>query len=157
MPDYSKGKIYKIYNDNLTYIGSTTQPLNKRLSNHLKDYKKYKLVGGKRTSSFEILDTNDFNIELLEEVNCNNKNELLLKERDWIEKTNCVNKYIPIRRKCENPTKEKYNNDEEYKQKILKRNSDWVKANKESRREYTKLKMRRLRAKWKMERNIDEN
>ncbi len=34
MPDYQKGKIYKIVCDetNLTYYGSTVQPLAKRLS-----------------------------------------------------------------------------------------------------------------------------
>jgi len=148
MPDYSKGKIYKIYNNDLIYIGSTTQTLEERLKGHLRFYKKYKLVGGSRCASYDIFDKDSYKIELLEEFNCNEKKELLLKEREWIEKMTCVNKNIPIRNENENVKKEKYNNDEEYKNKILKRNSEWLKKNKESRREYTKLKMRRLRQKW---------
>ena len=34
MPDYSKGKVYKITAGGLTYIGSTTQTLSKRLAKH---------------------------------------------------------------------------------------------------------------------------
>jgi hypothetical protein len=151
MPNYSKGKIYKIYNDDLIYIGSTTQTLEQRLKDHLRFYKKYKLVGGCRYTSYDVLDKESYKIELIEDYNCNTKQELLLKEREWIEKTTCVNKTIPIRTENENTKKEKYNNDAEYRQKILKRNSDWLKNNKDSRREYTKLKMRRLRQKWKDE------
>ena len=38
MPDYSKGKVYRILQDNdkTVYIGSTTQPLSARLAQHRK-------------------------------------------------------------------------------------------------------------------------
>ncbi len=43
MPDYQKGKIYKLYsvsNEELVYYGSTIQPLNVRLSRHIREYNK---------------------------------------------------------------------------------------------------------------------
>ena len=48
-------------------------------------------------TSFKILENNDYNIILLETVKCNSKDELLQRERYWIESTTCVNKYIPSR------------------------------------------------------------
>ena len=62
MPNYSKGKIYKIYNDDLIYIGSTTQTLEQRLKDHLRFYKKYKLVGGCRYTSYDVLDKESYKI-----------------------------------------------------------------------------------------------
>ena len=43
MVDYGNGKVYKIVCNNTgkVYIGSTTQPLSKRLVAHRLDYKKY--------------------------------------------------------------------------------------------------------------------
>ena len=43
MVDYSKGKIYKIWDNLYTicYVGSTTQPLSKRMVKHRCDYKRY--------------------------------------------------------------------------------------------------------------------
>lgn len=43
MPDYSKGKIYKIWSPStgLTYIGSTIQTLSNRLSGHRVKHKLY--------------------------------------------------------------------------------------------------------------------
>ena len=42
MPDYSKGKIYKIYNtiNDDIYIGATVQDLKLRLSGHISNSKK---------------------------------------------------------------------------------------------------------------------
>jgi predicted GIY-YIG superfamily endonuclease len=43
MPDYQKGKIYKLWSPskNLVYYGSTTQSISQRLADHLKNFKTY--------------------------------------------------------------------------------------------------------------------
>ena len=86
MPDYSHGKIYKVTCESgLVYIGSTVQNLKKRLRLH--------------NTSANNCETRHFinpKIELLEDYPCETKDELLWKEREWIDKTDCVNKYRPI-------------------------------------------------------------
>jgi hypothetical protein len=93
---YQNAKIYKIV-DNTNYnvyVGSTCKTLNERLKKHLSDHKRY--LNNKRNdniSSFEILKNNDYKIELIELYPCNDKNELLIKERYWTnQEINCINK-----------------------------------------------------------------
>ena len=98
--DYKNGKIYKISSNETDkcYIGSTAQPLNKRLYNHRSNYKQYQSNKKDYTSSFEIIKYADNMIELLEAYPCNNKDELLSREGEWIKQTkNCVNMKIPGR------------------------------------------------------------
>lgn len=81
MPDYQKGKFYKIVcsETSLTYYGSTTKPrISDRISNHRADYKKY-LSDPKTTSyitSFTILEKNNYEYSLVELFLCNSKDEL---------------------------------------------------------------------------------
>ena len=94
MPDYTNSKIYKIV-CNITgeiYIGATTQKLSVRLSGHVSDAKKNKCCKSK-----DILLRGDYNIILIENYSCNNKEELGKKEREHIEINICVNKNIPTR------------------------------------------------------------
>ena len=82
MSKYQNGKIYRIYCDgsNKYYIGSTIHSLEHRLSIH---------ENSKNTCSSKELINNsiyDINIELLENYPCNNRNELLLRETEWIKK-----------------------------------------------------------------------
>lgn len=102
MPDYSKGKIYKIISDSTDkiYIGSTTkEKLSTRLAEHIWALKSWQ--NGKRdfVTSFEILKHNDCQIILLESYQCNSKNELETREKYYIKKfkTSCTNKTIPTR------------------------------------------------------------
>lgn len=88
---YSQGKIYKLYTKegDECYIGSTIQPLWRRLQVHKYPtnscrsrelFKKYKCI----------------EIELLEEYPCNTRYELEAREKEHIIKTdNCINKRIP--------------------------------------------------------------
>ena len=94
MPDYSTSKIYKIICDTTqeTYIGSTINPLSRRLGKHISDAKHKSRV----CASKQIIDRGNFKIELLEEFPCNTKQELLFKEREWIEQSDCINKVKPI-------------------------------------------------------------
>lgn len=102
MPDYSKGKIYKIYSGDLCYYGSTTMRLSARIYKHRE--RKIKYENGTRAgnlSVFQVLNRPDYKIELVEEYPCSNKRELLLRERFYIENNNCVNINIPGRTKSE--------------------------------------------------------
>ncbi len=98
MPNYSNGKIYCIrsYHTNLLYIGSTIQPLSKRLGGHRSCYKKF-LEDKNRDyiSSFKILELGDYYIELIENYPCKSKEELFRREGQIQRKTeNCVNRCI---------------------------------------------------------------
>jgi hypothetical protein len=83
---YAGGKIYTIrsHQTDKFYIGSTCLPLHKRLWLHRRDYNLF--VKGKfhNISSFDIIKFDDHYIELLENFNCNNKEELTKKEGDLI-------------------------------------------------------------------------
>lgn len=75
---YLKAKIYCIKNINdpdMKYIGSTTEPLNVRLSKHKHDCKFY----NKRTSLYKHITNNDWTnweMSLLKDYPCDNKIEL---------------------------------------------------------------------------------
>ena len=96
---FQNAKIYKIV-CNVTgsqYIGSTVKPLYKRLSEHKAMYKRY--ITGKsnaKLSSFEILKSGDFTIELVIDYPCNCKTELLQKEREFVDSIECINKNRPF-------------------------------------------------------------
>jgi predicted ATP-dependent protease len=105
MPDYQKSKIYKLWSPskNLVYYGSTTQAISQRFNEHISRYKKYTENNNYCgcTRSFEILKYEDYKIELIEDYPCNNKQQLLKKEAEYIKNNNCVNKEIPLRTKKE--------------------------------------------------------
>lgn len=114
MPDYSKSRIYKITSSNgLPYIGSTIQQLSKRLASHraIRDCK-----------SIIHLDSDDCQITLIELFPCESKEELLMRERYYIENMECCNKCIPIR--TEN---EKINYKIEYQKDYYQQNKDAIK------------------------------
>ncbi|RYH18809.1 hypothetical protein EON65_26865 [archaeon] len=102
MPDYSKGKIYKIADNtkwkyiHRSHYRTTTEPtIARRLTGHVRNYRQYQI--GKHSSyetSFKIIKNGDYCIALLEEVNCSSKDELSAKKRYYIENNTCVNKVI---------------------------------------------------------------
>jgi len=112
---YSNGKIYKIISENSEkyYIGSTTQPLSKRFSDHKSNYKMFQNGKYDNCSSFNVVKEENCKIILIEEYPCENKNQLESRERYWIEqfKNNIVNKVIPTR------TDKEYYNDNKDKAK----------------------------------------
>jgi len=86
MPDYSQGKIYKLTCDTgKVYIGSTTEALNVRLNKHK--------IKKNQTASRDFINPK---IELLEAYPCETKEQLCWKEREWFDKTECVNLNKPI-------------------------------------------------------------
>ena len=96
MPDYSKGKIYKIILDECDeiYVGSTIQLLCNRMSSHRR-------IGKMRPSPVHKF-INEYgwdkaNIVLIEDFPCERKEQLYLRERYWIDKIGTLNKQIPTR------------------------------------------------------------
>ena len=147
MPDYSKSKIYKIVCNvtNLIYIGSTTQTLSQRLQDHRSDYKKYLNKKFPFISSFKIIENNNYEIILIEDCRCERKEQLLSRERFWIENTECVNLKIPSRTQKEYRENNREKIKEQMKQyrennleKVKEKHKEWCENNKEKIKEYNK-------------------
>ena len=91
--DYKNGKIYRVVcsETGREYIGSTCSTLVKRMSTH-------------RNNKHNKCMTKDFiepKIFLIEDYPCDRKDQLLSRERFYIESMDCVNKQIPTRTKKE--------------------------------------------------------
>jgi len=78
------GSVYKITDGEKCYYGSTINPLNRRLGKH------------KANSNCETkhMDKNNMVIELVEEVE--DKQQLLWRERYYMENNECINKHRPV-------------------------------------------------------------
>jgi len=96
MPDYKNSKLYTLrsHQTNLIYIGSTTTPLNCRLSGHKCFYKRFLNKKGSYITSCELMKYKDVYIELLINCPCSNKEELRKIEGQYIRDMECVNKNI---------------------------------------------------------------
>lgn len=139
MSKYSLGKIYRIYSDSagLQYIGSTCEPtIANRIAAHRYGYKLYKKGSQKYISSYDILEYDDYQYELLETYPCNSRDELRSREGYWIRKGkedgNCSNKLIAGRTKKEY-TKEYY---EDNKEILIEKSRQHYVENKEAVDEY---------------------
>ena len=106
---FNKSYIYSIRSPHtdLYYIGSTTQTLCRRFANHMTDYKRYLNNKYNYVTSFKIIELGDAYIELLDEINCENKIQLEKYEGEFIRKfkNEIVNRCISGR------TKNEYNKD----------------------------------------------
>jgi hypothetical protein len=129
---YDKGLIYTIRSHQTEdiYIGSTTQPLYKRIHQHKKNFKKWKNGKYGYTTSFELLKYDDVYIELLELFPCENKMELHKREGELQREMDCINKIVAGR------TRKEWNHDN--KDKINEQNKEWRQNNKEIINEYSK-------------------
>ena len=155
MVNYKNGKIYKlvnsICNEGNCYYGSTCNKLRIRKQQHKYNYKYWKEGKYHFVSSFKLFDEDFENtkIILVEEVKCDNKQQLLARERFYIENYKCLNKCVPGRTKKEyiktNAIKIKEQRKEyreknadkikEYAKEQRKKNAD---KHKEYRKEYNK-------------------
>ena len=165
MPDYNKGKIYKICSNNPeikeVYYGSTIRTLSQRMTGHRAHYKKW--INEKYSFSpcsichfFKQYGIEQFHIELVLNYPCENKEELLMKENEYIREYDCVNKIssyqsVEERKEYKHITDKKWRQankehkakkDKEYaeanKEKIAEYQKKWKEANKEKMREYFK-------------------
>ena len=129
MPDFKRGKIYKLWCHEINdiYIGSTTQSLSQRLSGH-------KLLDCSSKILFE--KSNNVKIELIESYPCKNKMELNRKENEYIRKNDCINKLI-ANQKQKDYNKKYY---EDHKEKVLEKIKEFNIKNKneiaEKKKEY---------------------
>ena len=147
MPDYSNSRIYKIVdntNGNI-YIGSTTQTLSRRLAKHTSDYGSYLNDKCRFMTSFNIIQNGNYEIILIENVNCETKEQLYARERFHIENNICVNKVIPMR--IEGESKKIYYKNN--KKEILTKQKHYYEANKEhiSEREKNKYEINKEKIK----------
>lgn len=76
MPDYSQGKIYKVFLEEEVYYGSTCSSLGQRYSQHKHQALNYKCECAKLFA-----DGKTPEIELVEEYPCENARELKSRER----------------------------------------------------------------------------
>jgi hypothetical protein len=135
MPNYNLGKIYKIVdntNENI-YIGSTCQPtLAHRLAEHKRNYKGYQKGTRDYTTSFKILENGDYTIVLLEDVNCENKDQLFQRERYYQDLIPNINKNKNARTEEENKAVRVASDKRYYetnKEKRLETSLKWKEAN----------------------------
>lgn len=110
MVNFLYGKIYRLFSDEntLQYIGSTTQKLCQRLSQHKYSTNRKNLT----TAALLIKNTPSIKIELIEDYPCLNASELLIREGEHIKNSTCVNKYIagrtPSQYYADNKERKKY-------------------------------------------------
>jgi len=102
MVNYQNGKIYTIRcrsDENLIYVGSTSQTLSQRMTLHRSCCKR-----GDGCSLYDYIidnDWSDFYIELYEKYPCNDKAELCKREGEIIRQIGTINKCIAGRTKKE--------------------------------------------------------
>lgn len=115
MNKYNRAKIYKIVSysnpEIPPYYGSTVQSLAMRLGGHRKNYKRWLNGKTRFVSSFKLLECEEYHIELVEEVCCENKDQLRRVEGKYIMDNECVNKCVAGRTMTEyyRDNKEKIN------------------------------------------------
>ncbi len=135
---YANGKIYKLIDDmnKLLYIGSTCKTLNKREITHNANYNYgTNMLLYKELKKLKKNIRDNCKIELIEKCPCENKYDLLKKERYYIEKFKPIyNKNIPTR------TNKEWEKDNRDKRRIYQR--EWERANKVKRNAY-KRELRR--------------
>jgi hypothetical protein len=144
MPDYSKGKIYTIRcrtDNSLIYVGSTTQPLYKRWDNHKtnkKDTEISKKVNG---------DWDNWYIELLIDHPCENREQLVRKEGEYIRSIGNINKNVAGRTRveykveCKDKIIEYNEKTKEQKKEYREKNKDKINEKKKLYREQNKEKI----------------
>jgi hypothetical protein len=100
---YQCGKIYKICSNQTEqiYIGSTTNTIEKRFNEHNHCFANYQRNKQKYMTSYDIIKYGDAYIELIENFPTDNKFDLRIRERFYIENNNCINQVIPIRTEIE--------------------------------------------------------
>ena len=129
-----KGIIYKIESktgEGKCYVGSTVKTLTQRLRKHKNQYNYWKEQQKNYVRSFDIFDlygVNNCHIVLLENFECETKNELRVKEGYYIKSLDTVNKYVAGR------TDKEYKEDN--RENILLRKKLYDQNHKQERKEY---------------------
>ena len=144
MPDYQKGKIYKVCDNgyNHCYIVSSIEALSSRMSKHRESYKLYLQGKAKYVCIYDLFDEfgcKNCKIELVELYPCNSKAELHSREGHYQQKYDCINKRIAGRsqkqyqednRELVSMTHKKYY--QKYKEEIKARVKEYSEKNREA-------------------------
>lgn len=116
MSKYLDSRVYLLRVGDDTYVGSTVDSLRQRLTKHKSAYNKNKM---KQRKLYQAIDgmpnkANNVTIELVEQVSCDTREQLLARERHWIETLEpTLNMVVML-----NKTKEdKRNYDNEFRQR----------------------------------------
>lgn len=152
MVNYQYGKIYKLVCNKTgkVYIGSTTYKyLSERLSGHRKNYKEYLYKGRRYITSFDILENEDYRIELIELFPCNSKDELRAREQIYIDTVECINKYNAFTSPEEAKLKAV-----EYKKKLYEENKEEIYSKIKQYRESNKEHVKQVRKDYR-EKNLE--
>ena len=141
--DYKNAKIYKILNtiDDDVYVGSTCQPLSKRMAKHRESMNdKTKIHGNMKIyQKMRELGKEHFYIELVEECPCDNLEQLRAREGHHIRQIGTLNKLVAGRSKQEFDKLYYQNN----KDKVSETNNKWKESHPE--------KVKEMKAKWYQE------
>ena len=138
MKDYSKGKIYKLWNeiDDRIYIGSTCQTLAQRMGEHRRCINKTRDKNFKLYQYMTEVGVDNFKIELLEECECENNDQVRKREGE------CIREHKPaLNTRIEDRTRGEYYQD--HRNEIRTRAREWWENNKDRHRETS--------AKWREE------
>ena len=145
--DYSKGKIYKIYNiiDDDIYIGSTCCPLlSQRLAKHKSCINEPKRCNSKLYSKMKEIGKEHFFIELIFEYkDCENIDQLRKKEGEYIRELKPVLNKVINGRTHEEWKKDNPKRLQELSKNQYERYKEWAKENPEEAKELMKVKYQR--------------
>ena len=130
--DYQNGKNYCIRNnfDLETYVGSTTQPLCKRMAKHRTNTMSTKLMNIKLYVKMREHGLDNFYIELIEDCPCETLEQLRKREGHYIREMGTLNHRIECR------TSQEYR--DANKDKIKDKNKENKDANKDKLKDYRK-------------------
>ena len=144
---YENGKIYTIrsHQTDDIYIGSTTQPLYKRIHQHKINFKRWENKKYNYVTSYELIKYDDAYIELLELCPCDSKMELHKREGELQREMDCVNKFVAGRIHKESQKVYRENNKDKIKEsrKVYRENNkdkikEYRENNKDKKKEYNK-------------------
>jgi hypothetical protein len=134
------GRVYAIVNndESIRYVGSTTKTLNQRFSTHKSNYKRWIDGKGRCCMIYHAIrehGIDSFHIEMLEEIEFNDKCELLQLENKYISELECVNKHSAF-------TGIKSDTEQEYKKLYYEANQEKIKEKQKQYREANRDKIR---------------
>ena len=141
--DYTNGRIYKILNymDNEVYVGSTCQPLSKRMAKHRVEMNSETTAHKPLYKKMKEHGVEHFYIELIEVHPCENGEQLRKREGHYIREIGTLNK------KIEGRTKKEYR--EENRERFQARDKEYREENRERIKEYREENRERIRAREK--------
>ena len=126
--DYKDGKIYRIrnnINDDI-YVGSTTQPLSKRMAKHRQNAKSENKMHYIFYSKVNEIGIENFYIELIEDYPCESLEQLRKREGHYIRKMGTLNHHIAGRTSKE-WLEQNRENKKQYDKEYREQNKDNIK------------------------------